>query len=144
MPERVAVHRIVVGGEEKSRRVIEAGTRFNTEDYQIDEEQLKKLDQRRAIREPRDQTREGESPREESRMGRVVEGRSGPASDVTNPIPGYNDPPGRVLQEPADNRRRDLSDAAATAARSEAMARAEAAAATAAEPRRTRRSDTDL
>ena len=144
MPERVAIHRIVVGGEEKSRKVIEAGTRFNTEDYQIDGEQLKKLDQRRATREPRDQQRDDGGPRADSRMGRVVEGRSGPARDVTNPMPGDNEPPGRVLQEPTDNRRRDLSDAAATTARSEAAARAEAAAASAAEPRRTRRPDTDL
>ena len=49
MPERVAVHRIVVGGEDKSRRVIEPGTRFNTEDYQISEEQLAKFDQRRPL-----------------------------------------------------------------------------------------------
>jgi len=37
-------------------------------------------------------------------MGRVVEGRSGPARDVTTPIPGDNAPEGRVLREPADNR----------------------------------------
>jgi len=53
MPERVAVHRIVVGGggdDNKNRRVIEPGTRFNTEDYQIDAEQLEKFDQRRVTR----------------------------------------------------------------------------------------------
>jgi hypothetical protein len=148
MPERVAIHRIVVGGEEKSRKVIEAGTRFNTEDYQIDGEQLKKLDQRRATREPRDQQRDDGGPRADSRMGRVVEGRSGPARDVTNPMPGDNEPPGRVLQEPADNRpvaRRDLAEAATAGAA--AAGRSESAAAAAAEPhetRRTRRPDTDL
>ena len=107
MPERVAVHRIVVGGggeDEKGRRVIEPGTRFNTEEYQISEEQLAQFDRRRATREPRDQQQDDGGPRANSRTGRVVEGRSGPARDVTNPIPGDNDPPGRVLREPADNR----------------------------------------
>lgn len=106
MPERVAVHRIVVGGggdDNKNRRVIEPGARFNTEDYQIDAEQLEKLDRRRATREPRDQPQDDGGPRANSRMGRVVEGRSGPARDVTNPIPGENEG-GRVLREPADNR----------------------------------------
>ena len=105
MPERVAVHRIVVGGggdDNKGRRVIEPGTRFNTEDYQIDAEQLEKYDQRRVTREPRDQQADDGGPRANSRMGRVVEGRSGPAREVTNPIPGENE--GRVLREPADNR----------------------------------------
>ena len=106
MPERVAVHRIVVGGggdDNKNRRVIEPGARFNTEDYQIDAEQLEKLDRRRATREPRDQQADDGGPRANSRMGRVVEGRSGPARDVTNPIPGENEG-GRVLREPADHR----------------------------------------
>jgi len=106
MPERVAVHRIVVGGggdDNKNRRVIEPGARFNTEDYQIDAEQLEKLDRRRATREPRDQQQDDGGPRANSRMGRVVEGRSGPARDVTNPMPGDNEG-GRVLREPADNR----------------------------------------
>lgn len=106
MPERVAVHRIVVGGggdDNKNRRVIEPGTRFNTEDYQIDAEQLEKFDRRRATREPRDQQGDDGGPRANSRMGRVVEGRSGPARDVTNPMPGDNEG-GRVLREPADNR----------------------------------------
>jgi hypothetical protein len=107
MPERVAIHRIVVGGggdDDKNRRVIEPGTRFNTEDYQIDAEQLEKYDRRRVTREPRDQQQDDGGPRANSRMGRVVEGRSGPARDVTNPMPGDNEPPGRVLREPADNR----------------------------------------
>jgi len=107
MPERVAVHRIIVGGggdDDKSRRVIEPGTRFNTEEYNIDAEQLEKYDRRRVTREPRDQQQDDGGPRANSRMGRVVEGRSGPARDVTNPIPGDNEPPGRVLREPADNR----------------------------------------
>jgi len=106
MPERVAVHRIVVGGggdDNKNRRVIEPGTRFNTEEYEIDAEQLEKLDRRRATREPRDQPQDDGGPRANSRMGRVVEGRSGPARDVTNPIPGENEG-GRVLREPADHR----------------------------------------
>ena len=104
MPERVAVHRIVVGGggeDEKGRRVIEPGTRFNTEDYQISEEQLAKFDQRRATREPRDPQQDDGGPRANSRMGRVVEGRSGPARDVTNPSENEG---GRVIREPADNR----------------------------------------
>jgi len=92
MPERVAVHRIVVGGggdDNKNRRVIEPGARFNTEDYQIDAEQLEKLDRRRATREPRDQPQDDGGPRANSRMGRVVEGRSGPArcSRCTPPGP---------------------------------------------------------
>jgi len=106
MPERVAIHRIVVGGggdDDKNRRVIEPGTRFNTEEYNIDAEQLEKYDQRRVTREPRDQPRDDGGPRANSRMGRVVEGRSGPARDVTNPMPGDNEG-GRVLREPTDNR----------------------------------------
>jgi len=106
MPERVAIHRIVVGGggdDNKNRRVIEPGTRFNTEEYEISAEQLEKYDRRRVTREPRDQQQDDGGPRANSRMGRVVEGRSGPAQDVTNPTPGYNEG-GRVLREPADNR----------------------------------------
>jgi len=107
MPERVAVHRIVVGGggdDNKNRRVIEPGTRFNTEEYNIDAEQLEKYDRQRVTREPRDQTRDDGGPRANSRMGRVVEGRSGPAQEVTGNRPGENDQGGRVLREPADNR----------------------------------------
>ena len=105
MPERVAVHRIVIGGggeDDKNRRVIEPGTRFNTEEYGISGEQLEKFDQRRVTREPRDQQQDDGGPRANSRMGRVVEGRSGPAQGVTNPTPGEGE--GRVLREPADNR----------------------------------------
>ena len=139
MPERVAIHRIVVGGseEDKKRRVIEPGTRFNTEEYGIDEEQLKRFDQRRTTREPRDQQQDDGGPRANSRMGRVVEGRSGPARDVTNPSENEG---GRVIREPADNR-----DALRQGAGTPQAAPAAPAAPEHPETRRsTRRSDSDL
>jgi len=101
MPERVAVHRIVVGGggdDNKNRRVIEPGTRFNTEEYNIDAEQLEKYDRQRVTREPRDQTRDDGGPRANSRMGRVVEGRSGPVHDDTGLHP---EAPGSAHAGPA-------------------------------------------
>jgi hypothetical protein len=146
MPERVAIHRIVVGGggdDDKNRRVIEPGTRFNTEDYQIDAEQLEKYDRRRVTREPRDQQQDDSGPRANSRMGRVVEGRSGPARDVTNPMPGDNEG-GRVLREPTDNRdmlRQGQGGQGAAPARPEAAPAAPEHAET---RRSTRRSDSDL
>ena len=103
MPERVAIHRIVVGGggdDDKNRRVIEPGTRFNTEEYGIDAEQLEKYDRRRVTREPRDQQQDDGGPRANSRMGRVVEGRSGPAQNVTNPTPGDNEGAGCCVNQP--------------------------------------------
>lgn len=138
MPERVAIHRIVVGGggdDNKNRRVIEPGTRFNTEEYEISAEQLEKYDQRRVTREPRDQPQDDGGPRANSRMGRVVEGRSGPAQEVTGNRPGENDQGGRVLREPADNRDavRQQPPQAAPAAPEHPETR-----------QRTRRSDSDL
>jgi hypothetical protein len=83
MPERVAVHQIIVGKKEgdneEERKVIEPGTRFNTEEYGIDEETLKQYDERGVTREVRDQNvrAPGEmTPREESERGLVTEGRS--------------------------------------------------------------------
>jgi len=135
MPERVAIHRIVVGGggdDNKNRRVIEPGTRFNTEEYEISAEQLEKYDRRRVTREPRDQQQDDGGPRANSRMGRVVEGRSGPAQNVTNPTPGDNEG-GRVLREPTDNRDAVRRPEAAPAAPEHHETR-----------RTTRRSDSDL
>jgi hypothetical protein len=86
MADRIAVHRIIAGVD-KDRKVIMPGTRFNTDEYGIDAEALEKFDKRGALREPRDQKEEDKekaaSPRAESRQGRVVEGRSGPADNVT-------------------------------------------------------------
>jgi len=75
MPERVAVNRIVVGDGE-NRKAIAPGTRFNTEDYNISAEQLEKWDKNGTVREPRDQARAEDSPREHSRRGEVVEDRT--------------------------------------------------------------------
>jgi len=75
MPERVAVNRIVVGDGE-NRKAIAPGTRFNTEDYNISAEQLEKWDKNGTVREPRDQARAEDSPREHSRRGEVTEGRT--------------------------------------------------------------------
>jgi len=143
MPERVAVHRIIVGGggdDDKNRRVIEPGTRFNTEEYDIDAEQLEKYDRRRVTREPRDQQQDDGGPRANSRMGRVVEGRSGPARDVTNAMPGENEG-GRVLREPTDNRDALRQGQGAAPGRPEAAPAAPEHHET---RRTTRRSDSDL
>ena len=104
MPERVAVTRIVVG-KDKERKTIEPGTRFNTEEYDISAEQLEKWDKSRRTREPRDQPQNADSLVERSRRGEVVEGRSGPARDVTHPseseLAGRE---ARVLEQPRDAR----------------------------------------
>lgn len=80
MPERVAVNRIVVGDGE-NRRAIAPGARFNTEDYGIDAQQLEAWDKRGTVREPRDQVKAEDSPREHSRRGEVVEDRTAVRSE---------------------------------------------------------------
>jgi hypothetical protein len=90
MADRVAVHRIVVGSGD-DRKVIEPGTRFNTDEAGIDAETLKKFEASGVVRGPRDQGQRapagGGGPREESAQGRVVEGRSGPVNDAVSPRP---------------------------------------------------------
>jgi hypothetical protein len=89
MADRVAVHRIVVGSGD-DRKVIEPGTRFNTEEAGIDAETLKKFESSGVLRGPRDENQRapaGGGPREESAQGRVVEGRSGPVNDAVSPRP---------------------------------------------------------
>lgn len=103
MPERVAVGRIIVG-QDKERKVIQPGQRFDTGEYGIDEETLKKWDANRTTREPRDEARAGDSPRARSRAGQVVEGRSGPATQVTNPTAQEAAGEARIIREATDNR----------------------------------------
>lgn len=89
MADRVAVHRIVVGSGD-DRKVIQPGTRFNTDEAGIDAETLKKFESSGVLRGPRDEGQRapaGGGPREESAQGRVVEGRSGPVNDAVSPRP---------------------------------------------------------
>jgi hypothetical protein len=90
MADRVAVHRIVVGSGD-DRKVIQPGTRFNTDEAGIDAETLKKFESSGVLRGPRDENQRapagGGGPREESAQGRVVEGRSGPVNDAVSPRP---------------------------------------------------------
>ena len=136
MAERVAVGRIIVG-QDKDRKVIEPGQKFETSEYGIDDETLKRWDANRTTREVRDQAAAGDTPRSRSRAGQVVEGRSGPATQVTNPTPGEAE--ARVIQPVADNRealpgRSDHPAAPETRQREPADA----------QTRRTSRSNTDL
>lgn len=138
MAERVAVGRIIVG-QEKDRKVIQPGQRFETSEYGIDDETLKRWDANRTTREVRDQAAAGDTPRSRSRAGQVVEGRSGPATQVTNPMPGEEAGEARIIQPVADNRealpgRSDHPAAPETRQREPADA----------QTRRTSRSNTDL
>ena len=116
MPERVAVNRIVVGDGD-NRKAIAPGTRFNTEDYGIDAEQLKKWDERGTVREPRDQARAEDSPREHSRRGEVVENRTPVRSErdetevahPRSPAPSAA-PAARPEQSRSETRRRGDAD----------------------------------
>lgn len=139
MAERVAVSRIVVG-QDKDRKVIQPGQRFETGEYGIDDETLKKWDANRTTREPRDQASDNDTPRARSKRGEVVEGRSGPATEVTNPSPGEHSGEARVLREPTDNRNMLPGQSASQEAQTASQAQAES------QTRRTstRRSDSDL
>ena len=90
MPERVARTRIIVGSGD-GRKVIAPGTRFKTEEYDIDSVQLKAWDDTGVVRRLRDQAvpvPAGTGPREGET---VVEGRSGPVSDATSDMPNRRD-----------------------------------------------------
>jgi hypothetical protein len=80
MAERVAVSRIIVGkGENEEIVTIEPGKRFNTDEYGIDEETLKRYDETGVTREPRDEaqaTQIEQTPMEQSLDYEVTEGRS--------------------------------------------------------------------
>lgn len=89
MADRVAVHRIVIGSGDE-RKVIQPGTRFNTDEIGIDAETLKKFDSSGVVRGPRDEALRAATtsgPRAEMAQGGVVEGRSGPVNDAVSPPP---------------------------------------------------------
>jgi hypothetical protein len=74
MADRVAVHRIIVSKDDK-QQTIEPGTRFETGEYGIDDETLKRFEARGVIREPRDENQRQNGPRVESETLNVVENR---------------------------------------------------------------------
>jgi hypothetical protein len=105
MADRVAIGRIVFGHGDQ-RRTISAGTRFNTDTLGIDQNEVRRMEQRGILRRPRDDVRiaptaigPGASTDEE-----VTEGRSGGASNVRS---------GAAQQQMADdNATGDVSGAA--------------------------------
>lgn len=89
MADRVAVGRIIFGHGD-GRRVIDAGTRFNTDNIGIDARDVARMEQRGILRRPRDDVRvattaigPGGSIEEEG--AEVTERRSGGASNVRSP-----------------------------------------------------------
>jgi hypothetical protein len=110
MADRVAVNRIVVGKDD-TLRIIEPGTRFETSEFGIDDEVLKRFEARGVIREPRDENRS--PPREESETYQVIENRKpleegqplGATQRVQEQPGGQEGQPEQPEREPGSGRR---------------------------------------